>query len=123
MQPKLLKYILDIESIIQEIEKVKQLTENNFNTFRSEILYQRAIERDLEIIGEAIRKMIEIDPNIQISSAKNIIGLRNIISHAYDSVEPELLWLTWNTQPVLATNKTNRSAKNSKGKNQTVRRS
>ena len=123
MQPKLLKYILDIESIIQEIEKVKQLTENNFNTFRSEILYQRAIERDLEIIGEAIRKMIEIDPNIQISSAKNIIGLRNIISHAYDSVEPELLWLTWNTQPVLAINKTNRSAKNSKGKNQTVRRS
>jgi uncharacterized protein with HEPN domain len=102
MQPKLLKYILDIESIIQEIEKVKQLTENNFNTFRSEILYQRAIERDLEIIGEAIRKMIEIDPNIQISSAKNIIGLRNIISHAYDSVEPELLWgIIQNNIPVL----------------------
>jgi uncharacterized protein with HEPN domain len=102
MQPKLLKYILDIESIIQEIEKVKQLTKNNFNTFRSEILYQRAIERDLEIIGEAIRKMIEIDPNIQISSAKNIIGLRNIISHAYDSVEPELLWgIIQNNIPVL----------------------
>ncbi len=102
MQPKLLKYILDIESIIQEIEKVKQLTQNNFNTFRSEILYQRAIERDLEIIGEAIRKMIEIDPNIQISSAKNIIGLRNIISHAYDSVEPELLWgIIQNNIPVL----------------------
>jgi uncharacterized protein with HEPN domain len=103
MQPKLLKYILDIESIIQEIEKVKQLTQNNFNTFRSEILYQRAIERDLEIIGEAIRKMIEIDPNIQISSAKNIIGLRNIISHAYDSVEPELLWgIIQNNIPVLS---------------------
>lgn len=102
MQLKLLKYILDIESIIQEIEKVKQLTQNNFNTFRSEILYQRAIERDLEIIGEAIRKMIEIDPNIQISSAKNIIGLRNIISHAYDSVEPELLWgIIQNNIPVL----------------------
>jgi uncharacterized protein with HEPN domain len=102
MQPKLLKYILDVESIIQEIEKVKQLTQNNFNTFRSEILYQRAIERDLEIIGEAIRKMIEIDPNIQISSAKNIIGLRNIISHAYDSVEPELLWgIIQNNIPVL----------------------
>jgi hypothetical protein len=42
MQHKLLKYILDIERIIQEIEKIKQLTQNNFNTFRSEILYQRA---------------------------------------------------------------------------------
>jgi uncharacterized protein with HEPN domain len=36
--------------------------------------------------------MTEIDPNIRISSAKNIIGLRNIISHAYDSIEPEMIW-------------------------------
>jgi len=53
---------------------------------------QRAVERDLEINGEAIRKIIEINPNIQITATKNIIGLRNIISHAYDSVEPEMLW-------------------------------
>jgi uncharacterized protein with HEPN domain len=46
----------------------------------------------LEIIGEAIRKIIEIDPTINITSSKNIIGLRNIISHAYDSVEPEMIW-------------------------------
>lgn len=102
MQPKLLKYILDIESIIQEIEKIKQLTQNNFNSFQSEIYFRRAVERDLEIIGEAIRRMIEIDSTLQISSAKNIIGLRNIISHAYDSVEPELLWgIIQNNIPVL----------------------
>lgn len=64
---------------------------------------QRAIERDLEIIGEAIRKLIEIDPTITITSAKNIIGLRNIISHAYDSVEPEMIWgIIQNNIPVLA---------------------
>ena len=92
MQPKILKYILDIQSVIEEIETIKKLTGNNFNSFNDQIILQRAIERDLEIIGEAIRKIIEIEPNISISSAKNIIGLRNIISHAYDSVEPELLW-------------------------------
>lgn len=64
---------------------------------------QRAIERDLEIIGEAIRKIIEIDPTITISSAKNIIRLRNIISHAYDTVEPEIIWgIIQNNIPVLA---------------------
>ena len=64
---------------------------------------QRAIERDLEIIGEAIRKIIEINPTITITSAKNIIGLRNIISHAYDSVEPEMIWgIIQNNIPVLA---------------------
>lgn len=89
MQPNLLKYILDIQSVIQEIETVKQRSENDFNKFKSDILLQRAVERDLEIIGEAIRKILEIQPSAQITAAKNIIGLRNIIAHAYDSIEPE----------------------------------
>ena len=92
MQPKILKYILDIQSVIQEIEYIKSKTENNFKNFKSDIILKRAIERDLEIIGEAIRKIIELDKTIIISSAKNIIGLRNIFSHAYDSVEPEMIW-------------------------------
>lgn len=92
MQHKILKYILDIESVILEIEAIKIKSENNFANFKSDIILQRAIERDLEIIGEAIRKILEIEPSIQISASKNIIGLRNIISHAYDSIEPEMIW-------------------------------
>jgi uncharacterized protein with HEPN domain len=103
MQPKILKFLLDIQSIIQEIELIKTKTKNDFKAFKSDIILQRATERDLEIIGEAIRKIIEIDPSITISSAKNIIGLRNIISHAYDSVEPEMiLGIIQNNIPVLA---------------------
>jgi uncharacterized protein with HEPN domain len=103
MQLKVLKYLLDIESVIQEIETIKSKTENNFNTFKADIILQRAVERDLEIIGEAIRKIVEEEPNIQISSAKNIIGLRNIISHAYDAVEPEMIWgIIQNNVPILA---------------------
>lgn len=103
MQPKLLKYILDIESVIEEIESIKQKTKNDFNNFSGDIILLRAVERDLEIVGEAIRKMIAIDPNIPITASKNIIGLRNIISHAYDSVEPEMLWgIIQKNIPVLA---------------------
>ena len=103
MQPNILKYILDIQSVIQEIETIKTKANNNFTSFKSDIILQRAIERDLEIIGEAIRKIIEINPTITITSAKNIIGLRNIISHAYDSVEPEMIWgIIQNNIPVLA---------------------
>ena len=92
MQHKILKYLLDIESVILEIEAIKIKSENNFTNFKSDIILQRAIERDLEIIGEAIRKILEIEPAIQIAASKNIIGLRNIISHAYDSIEPEMIW-------------------------------
>jgi uncharacterized protein with HEPN domain len=92
MQPKVLKYLLDIESVISEIEIIKERLGNDFNVFTKDVIMQRAIERELEIIGEAVRKIIEIRPNIEISSSKKIIGLRNIISHAYDSIEPELIW-------------------------------
>jgi len=103
MQPKILKYILDIESVIEEIESIKQKTKNNYNNFSDDIILQGAAERDLEIIGEAIRKILEINPSIHISASKNIIGLRNIISHAYDSVEPEMLWgIIQRNIPVLA---------------------
>lgn len=92
MQPKVLKYILDIQSIIQEIELINAKTQNNFKNFQSDIILQRAVERDLEIIGEAIKNLMLLEPNLTISSVKNIIGLRNIISHAYDSIEPEMIW-------------------------------
>ncbi|MEX1192046.1 MAG: HepT-like ribonuclease domain-containing protein [Brumimicrobium sp.] len=103
MQPKLLKFILDIETVIEEIESIKSKTDNNYFKFNQDVILQRAIERDLEIIGEAIRRIIEIEPNVKISSARNIIGLRNIISHAYDSVEPEMIWgIIQNNIPELA---------------------
>lgn len=92
MRHKILKYLLDIESIISEIDEIKTRTANDFNLFQRDIVLQRAIERDLEIIGEAVRNILEIYPNAEISSSRKIIGLRNIISHAYDSVEPQLIW-------------------------------
>ena len=80
MQPKLLNYILDIERVIEEIESIKKKAKNDFNNFSDDIILQLAIERDLEIIGEAIRKIIDINPGIHITASKNIIGLRNIIT-------------------------------------------
>ena len=97
MQKCLFQLRLDFFYVQQQTK-----TNNNFNSFQSDILLQRAVERDLEIIGEAIRKIIELDPSISITSSKNIIGLRNIISHAYDSVEPEMIWgIIQNNIPVL----------------------
>lgn len=103
MQPKLLKFILDIESVTKEIETIKSMTNNNFHKFNGNIILQRAIERDLEIIGEALKEIMKLYPSIKISSTKNIIGLRNIISHAYDSIEPEMIWgIIQNNIPELA---------------------
>jgi uncharacterized protein with HEPN domain len=88
----LLKYILDIESIIQELEAILNHHNSDYQDFSSNFISVRAVERDLMIIGEAISKILKIDPEIKISGAKHIIGLRNLIVHSYDSIDPTVLW-------------------------------
>ncbi len=89
---KILKYLLDIDSIIQEIESIKTSCQNNFENFNDNFILSRAVERQLEIIGEALNKLKQLDPTIAINSVKSIIALRNLIAHAYDSVDNEILW-------------------------------
>lgn len=55
-------------------------------------MLRRAIERNLEIIGEAINRILKEDPAFPIENAKRIIGLRNQIIHGYDSVSDENIW-------------------------------
>ena len=93
MPPKeVLKYILDVESVIEELENVISLHSSDYTKFSSNFMAIRTVERDLEIIGEAVRKLKEIDPHLKISSYRQIIGLRNMIVHAYDSIDPTTLW-------------------------------
>ena len=74
MQPRALKYLLDIETVIDEIESFKELAENNFEVYRKQQVIKRAVERNLEIIGEAIKGLKNTDETINISSLKKIIG-------------------------------------------------
>ncbi|MBN7811191.1 DUF86 domain-containing protein [Algoriphagus sp. H41] len=92
MNPKVLKYILDIESILWELDQIKLRVGNDFSQYKKDFVVKRAVERDLEIIGEAVKKLVSQAPEIKLSSVKKIIGLRNRISHAYDSLEDELIW-------------------------------
>ena len=92
MNAKALKYLLDIESILKEIDQIKLRVGNNFNTYRKDFIIKNAVEVDLEIIGEAVKKLTEQNSTLELSSAKKIIGLRNMMSHIYDSIEDKLIW-------------------------------
>jgi uncharacterized protein with HEPN domain len=52
----------------------------------------RAVERELEIIGEAISKLLKINPGISISYARQIVDLRNKVIHSYDNVNDIVIW-------------------------------
>ncbi len=55
-------------------------------------MLRKAVERELEIIGEATRRILDIEANFPISNAKQIIGTRNNIVHGYDKVDEAMIW-------------------------------
>lgn len=40
---------------------------------------RRAVERELEIIGEAVNHLLELDKSIAIDNARRIVDLRNFV--------------------------------------------
>ena len=92
MNEKILKYLYDIKMAIDEIDIFFIDIEKRFETYKGNILLKRAIERNLEIIGEAVNKILSIDPNFPIKNARKIVGLRNQIIHSYDNISDENIW-------------------------------
>jgi uncharacterized protein with HEPN domain len=57
-------------------------------------MLRRAIEREFEIIGEAMNRIDKLDSSIKISAKVQIIGMRNRVIHSYDKVDDEIVWGT-----------------------------
>ncbi len=57
-------------------------------------MVRRAVEREFEIIGEAMNALLKADDSIQITSAERIIGMRNRVIHGYDKIDNGLVWGT-----------------------------
>lgn len=92
MTEKQLKLLYDIKLAIEEIESYFDAEDRTYNNYKRNSLLKRAIERNLEIIGEAINRILKEDPSFSIENAKKIIGLRNQIIHGYDSISDENIW-------------------------------
>jgi len=95
------KYLFDISSAISSIEEYVG-TPKIFANYEGNRQLQQAVERNLEIIGEATKRILEIDPSINISNARKIIGARNRIIHGYDDIDNTEIWsIVINSLPIL----------------------
>ena len=67
-------------------------------SFLSSELVQDAIIRNLEVIGEALHKVEESEPAFRVEHSDvpwdEAYGMRNLLSHGYFKVRPELVWST-----------------------------
>ena len=86
------KYLHDILVAIEEIEFFLSQRPRQYHVYLDDLMFKRAIERNIGIIGEAMSKILQLDADIAITNAKNITGTRNYVVHAYDTLEPHIIW-------------------------------
>ncbi|RLD66097.1 MAG: antitoxin [Bacteroidetes bacterium] len=63
-----------------------------FEKYENNPMLQDAVERNIEIIGEAINKLLKIESSIEITDARRIVDARNKIIHGYDEIENAQIW-------------------------------
>ena len=86
------KHLIDVLNAINEVESFFADRPKLFQEFQNDMLRQRAVERNIEIMGEAINRILKANPEFQLTNAKAIINTRNRVIHGYDSVTTEFLW-------------------------------
>lgn len=91
-EDKVFKWLLDIQSAIVEVESFMISNCDGFSGLQQNTMFKRALERNVEIIGEAVNRILVLEPEILISSARRIVDARNFIIHEYEKVSEEVLW-------------------------------
>jgi uncharacterized protein with HEPN domain len=91
MTAKIKKSLFDIQVSIQAIS-IHLGNKKDFFEYQQNLTVKRAVERELEIIGEAVRRILKEKPDFQLQNARKIVDLRNFIIHGYDSVDDETIW-------------------------------
>jgi len=85
-------WLFDILSSINEIESYFVDTPKMFEIYQNDLRTKRAVERNIEIIGEAMNRILKQGSNIEISNSRKIVDVRNRIIHGYDSVSDDVIW-------------------------------
>ena len=86
------KYLSDIQISIELIESfIKDI--DSFETYSDDLKTQSAVERQLGIIGEAVNKFKQECPDEILENSQQIVGFRNRIIHAYDSIDNSIVWV------------------------------
>jgi len=83
-----------LEDITQSIDEIEEFLpeRRDFFEFKKDLKTRKAIERNIEIIGEAVSRILNINPEIKITNARKIVDTRNRIIHGYDTVSEDIIW-------------------------------
>lgn len=92
MDNEIKTWLYDILQSISEIESYFIDKPKIFTDYLSDLRTKRAVERNIEIIGEAVNRILKRDKHFKLDNAQQIIGTRNRITHGYDKISDDLIW-------------------------------
>jgi uncharacterized protein with HEPN domain len=84
-----------LEDVRQAAELILQFTAGkSFDDYDGNVLLRSAVERQFEIIGEAVGRLSKIDPAVAagLPDTPRIVAFRNILIHGYDIVDNHVVW-------------------------------
>ncbi len=83
-----------IHDMLNSINELTEFTDNvSYETFENSKILRLSTERLLEILGKAANRIpVELQEKYPSITWRDIIGMRNIIIHSYDKVDPKQLW-------------------------------
>ena len=91
-QLEIQKYLFDIN---EACELLVQFTAGKtFSDYSADPMLRSAVERQFEIVGEALAQVLRLDPSLRsrISDSGRIIAFRNRLIHGYSSVADDVVW-------------------------------
>ncbi|MFZ2285163.1 MAG: HepT-like ribonuclease domain-containing protein [Lutibacter sp.] len=83
------------EDILRSIDEIFDFLpeKRDFSEFQKDLKTKKAVERNIEIIGEAVNRITNCkNTKIEIQNVRQIIGTRNRIAHEYDNISDEVIW-------------------------------
>jgi uncharacterized protein with HEPN domain len=85
-------WLFDIIQSIREIDSFFGNGPKIFTEYVTDLRTKRAVERNIEIIGEAVNRILKKDKHFELKNAQLIIGTRNRIAHGYNKISDDLIW-------------------------------
>lgn len=92
MRPKIPKYLDDIRDAAQFV--LDLVRGRSLDDYRRDRVLRQTIERNFEIIGEAMNRIAKLDPEsaARVGNYPRIIAFRNVLTHGYDLIEDDRVW-------------------------------
>jgi len=90
---------LEAKKLLFDVRQASELIESfvrgrSFEDYLHDPMLRSAVERQFEIMGEALKRLAKTDPEVasQIPDHRRVIDFRNVFSHGYDLVLDEVVW-------------------------------